>query len=428
MILTKKEDKITGEVLYSGRHESGLSVYIMPKKDYSRGYALFGTRYGSVDSNFIVPGETEVTHVPDGIAHYLEHKMFDQPDGSNAFDEFARLGANANAFTSFNMTAYLFSATANFYESLAHLMKYVQQPYFTDESVEKEQGIIGQEIKMYDDNAGWKVFFNMLGCLYKEHPVKLEIAGTVESISHITSDLLYKCYNTFYNLSNMALVVVADIDVDKTVEVINSNVLNNNPKDKIRHIYPKEPDEVAAHYAEVGLSVSMPLFMMGIKDTDVGYGGDKLLKKDIIMGILLEMIFGKSGKLYNELYEEGLINDSFSYEYTMQTDYAYTAVEAESKNPKAVYERILSYIENMREEGLSEECFNRIKKVVWGDYIRSFNDVENYAHGFMTLLFNDIDYTNYYDVYKTITFDDVRKRFDEHFVRENAVLSVINPV
>ncbi|MCH5185797.1 MAG: insulinase family protein, partial [Oscillospiraceae bacterium] len=150
MRLTKKEDKITGEVLYSGRHESGLEIYIMPKKDYSKGYALFGTRYGSVDSNFIIPGESEITHVPDGIAHYLEHKMFDQPDGSNAFDEFARLGANANAFTSFNMTAYLFSATDNFYESLAHLIKYVGSPHFTPESVEKERGIIGQEIKMYD--------------------------------------------------------------------------------------------------------------------------------------------------------------------------------------------------------------------------------------------------------------------------------------
>lgn len=428
MLLTKKENTITGEVLYSGKHESGLEVYIMPKKGYSKGYALFGTRYGSVDSNFVVPGETEETHVPDGIAHYLEHKMFDQPDGTNAFDEFARLGANANAFTSFNMTAYLFSATANFYESLAHLMKYVQSPHFTPESVEKEQGIIGQEIKMYDDNAGWKVFFNMLGCMYHNHPVKLEIAGTVESISHITSDLLYKCYNTFYNLSNMAIVVIADIDVDETVKVIESSILNSDPKDPIKHIYPDEPDTVVKQYEEANLSVSMPLFMMGIKDADVGYGGDKLLKKNLEITILLEMIFGKSGKLYNELYESGLINDSFDYEYTMQKDYAYTAIESESKEPRKVYETILDYFDKIHEEGLSEESFERIKKVVWGDYIRSFNDVEGYAHGFMTLLFTDVDYTNYYDVYKSITFEDIKKRFKEHFVRERSVLSVINPV
>lgn len=426
--LNKKEDKITGEVLYSYKHESGLEIYIMPKKDYSKGYAIFGTRYGSVDSNFIIPGEMEAVHVPDGIAHYLEHKMFDQPDGTNAFDEFARLGANANAFTSFNMTAYLFSATSNFYESLAHLMKYVQSPHFTPESVEKEQGIIGQEIKMYDDNAGWKIFFNMLGLLYHEHPVKLEIAGTVESISHITSDLLYKCYNTFYNLSNMAIVVVADIDADKTLEVIENNILKSEPKDKITHIYPKEPDTVAGQYAEAALSVSMPMFMMGFKDIDVGYGGDKLLKKNIMTSVLLEMIFGKSGELYNELYESGLINDGLSYEYTMQKDYAYSAVEAESKDPKKVYETILSHIYKLRETGLSKDSFERIKKAVWGDYIRSFDDVENYAHTFITCLFTDVDYTNYYDVYKSITFEDIKRRFEEHFVRERSVLSVINPV
>ncbi len=428
MQLTKREDKITGEVSYFGKHESGLEVYIMPKKDYSKGYALFGTRYGSVDSHFIVPGESEATNVPDGIAHYLEHKMFDQPDGTNAFDEFARLGANANAFTSFNMTAYLFSATANFYESLAHLLKYVQSPHFTPESVEKEQGIIGQEIKMYDDNAGWMVFFNMLECMYHNHPVKLNIAGTVESISHITSDLLYKCYNTFYNLSNMTLVVAADIDVEKAVSVIEESILKSEPKDKITHIYPEEPDTVAKEYKEISLSISQPLMMMGFKDIDVGYAGDRLLKKSIEMDILLEMIFGKSGKLYNELYESGLINNSFEYEYTMQPDYAYTSLASESKEPKKLYDAILAHIDLLNKEGLCEKDFERMKKVVWGDYIRSFNDVENYAHGVMTLLFKDIDYTHYFDVYQTITFDDVVKRFKEHFARERAVLSVVNPV
>ncbi|MCH5184539.1 MAG: insulinase family protein, partial [Oscillospiraceae bacterium] len=275
---------------------------------------------------------------------------------------------------------------------------------------------------------GWKVFFNMLGLMYHNHPVKLEIAGTVESISHITSDLLYKCYNTFYNLSNMSLIVIADIDPEKTLEVINSSILKSEPKDKITHIYPDEPDTVAGTYAEASLSVSMPLFMMGFKDIDVGYGGDRLLKKNIITSILLEMIFGKSGKLYNDLYESGLITDSLEYEYTMQKEYAYTAIEAESKDPGKVYEEILSHIEYLRKNGLSEESFERIKKVVWGDYIRSFNDVEGYAHGFMTLLFTDIDYTHYFDVYKTITFEDVKKRFDEHFVRERSVLSVVKPV
>ena len=203
MQLNVRTSEITGESVYYGTHSSGLGIYIIPKKDYTQNYAIFGTRYGSVDSKFVVPGETELTEVPDGIAHYLEHKMFDQPDGSNVFDKFSKYGANANAFTSFNMTAYLFNATSHVEENLATLLDYVQSPYYTPETVQKEQGIIGQEINMYDDNGGWKVFFNFLGCLYQNHPVKKEIAGTIESISHITADYLYKCYNTFYNLSNM---------------------------------------------------------------------------------------------------------------------------------------------------------------------------------------------------------------------------------
>ena len=220
MKLNKKTNSLTGETLYYGTHSSGLDIYIMPKEGYSGSYAIFGTKYGSVDSKFIVPGEKEVTEVPDGIAHYLEHKMFDQPDGSNVFDKFSRYGGNANAFTSFNITAYLFSATSNVEENLKALLDYVQSPYFTEESVQKEQGIIGQEIRMYDDSGDWKLFFNFIGCLYNDNPVKKEIAGTVESISEITADYLYKCYNTFYNLSNMAIVVAGNVDAEKILQAL----------------------------------------------------------------------------------------------------------------------------------------------------------------------------------------------------------------
>lgn len=419
---------ITGEEMYYGTHSSGLGIYIIPKRDYSKTYAIFGTRYGSVDSAFVVPGESEVTEVPDGIAHYLEHKMFDQPDGSNVFDKFAKYGGNANAFTSFNITAYLFSATANIEENIEALMDYVQSPYFTEESVQKEQGIIGQEIRMYDDNGNWKLFFNLLNCLYHNHPVKKEIAGTVESISHITPEYLYKCYNTFYNLSNMAIVVAGNVDAKKIAAVIEKNIRKNEPfQDEIKKVYPNEPSDIAKSYAEQKLSVATPLFMIGFKDIDTGYCGDKLLKKNMEVNILLKMLFGKSSKLYKNLYEKGIINNSFSVEYTMQPSYAYSSIEGESNDPKAVYDAVIAEIERVRKEGLCEEDFNRIKKVIWGEYIRSQNDVEEYAGTFMQMLFMDIDYFNYYDVYNTVTFEDVKKRFDEHFVKERSALSVVNP-
>ena len=294
----------TGEELFYTKHKSGLDIYIIPKKNYSKSYAIFGTKYGSVDSEFVVPGETEMTSVPDGIAHYLEHKMFDQPDGSNVFDKFSKYGGNANAFTSFNMTAYLFSATANFKENLETLLDYVQSPYFTEESVQKEQGIIGQEIRMYDDNGGWKLFFNLINCLYREHPVKKEIAGTIESISHITADYLYKCYNTFYNLSNMALVIIGDIDTSETLKTIERAIKKVEPfTEEIKKVYPNEPDEIAQSYSEQSLSVAMPLFMIGFKDTDTGFDGEKLLKKEIEVEILMKMLFGKSSRIYKKLYD-----------------------------------------------------------------------------------------------------------------------------
>lgn len=428
MELKYQKNDVTGEELYSAVHSSGLGVYIIPKKDYSKTYAIFGTRYGSVDSKFTVPGESEATEVPDGIAHYLEHKMFDQPDGSNVFDKFSKYGGNANAFTSFNITAYLFSATENISENLETLMDYVQSPHFTEESVQKEQGIIGQEIRMYDDDGQWRLFFNLLGCLFQNHPVKKDIAGTVESISHITPEYLYKCYNTFYNLSNMSIVVVGNVDAKEIAGVIEKGVKKNEPfKEEIKKIYPDEPKEVAKQYAEQKLSVAKPLFMIGFKDIDTGYGGEKLLKKNLEINILLRMLFGKSSKLYKELYEKGLINNSFHAEYTMQKDYGYSSIEGESENPKAVYDAVLAEIERYGHDGLSREDFERIKKVMWGDYIRAQNDVENYASAFLQMLFMDIDYFNYYDVYKTVTFEDIQKRFDEHFEKKRSALSVINP-
>ncbi len=429
MELKYKKSSITGEEMYYGEHSSGLDVYIIPKKDYSKTYAIFGTKYGSVDSKFVVPGESELTEVPDGIAHYLEHKMFDQPDGSNVFDKFAKYGGNANAFTSFNITAYLFSATENVEENLETLMDYVQSPYFTAESVQKEQGIIGQEIRMYDDNGNWKVFFNFLNCLYKNNPVKKEIAGTVESISHITSEYLYKCYNTFYNLSNMSIVVIGDVDAMKISKVIENGVKKNEPfSEEIKKVYPDEPKAIAKNYSEKSLSVSMPLFMMGFKDVDTGFDGDRLLKKNIEVNILLKMLFGKSSKLYKDLYEKGLINNSFGIEYTMQPYYAYSSIEGESSDPRAVYDAVINEIERVKKEGLSQEDFERIKKVIWGEYIRMQNDVENYAVTFIQYLFMGIDYFNYYDIYNSVTFDDIKKRFEEHFIKERSALSVINPV
>ena len=420
---------VTGEVLYHKKHESGLDVYIMPRKDYRAGYAIFGTKYGSVDSEFIVPGDKDITVVPDGIAHYLEHKMFDQPDGSNVFDKFARLGGNANAFTSFNTTAYLFSAADNMLENLAVLLDYVQSPYFTEETVGKEQGIIGQEIKMYDDSGTWRVFFNLLGALYQKHPVKKDIAGTVETISHITPELLYKCYNTFYNLSNMMIFVTGDVDPKNVEKCIDDGIKVSKPFDEeIKKIYPDEPKALAKKYVEQSLSVAMPLFMIGFKDNDTGYSGDKLLKKYIEVSIINKMLFSKGSELYKKLSDMGIINDSFSADYTAQPDYGHVLFEGESSDAQKVFEIMKEYIREKLKSGIDKSEYERTKKVVWGDYIRSYNDVEEFSHSFLNMYMMGSMYTDFEKVYEDITFADVKARFADLYNEEYAALSIVNPV
>lgn len=428
--MNKITDSLTGETLYTKKHESGLDIYIMPRKGYKKGYAVFATKYGSIDSEFVVPGDSEPTKVPDGIAHYLEHKMFDMPGGVNIFEQFSKYGADANAFTSFNTTAYLFAATVNFKENLKTLMEYVQTPYFTEESVRKEQGIIGQEIKMYEDNPGWAVFFNFLNCLYKNHPVKREIAGTVESIAKIDSDLLYKCYNTFYNLSNMMIFVTGDFVPEEILDVIESGIKKSEPfSEEIKRVYPEEPSEIAAPYAEKSLEVSQPQFMLGFKDNDVGYDGRRLLKKYMLTDILISMIAGESSPLYSRMLSEGLINDTFGGEYTMHPAYGYTSFDGESPNPEKVRDMILEEIVRLRKDGLCEEDFNRLKKAMWGSYIRTYDNLTGFAHTFMSLEMMGINYmSDYFDVYKSLTFEDAKKRFEEHFDEKYSALSVIKPL
>ncbi|WHH58881.1 pitrilysin family protein [Petroclostridium sp. X23] len=427
MDLRQTKNEVLKETLYHGVDESGLKVYILPKKGYSKSYAIFATQYGSVDSNFVVPGEENVTEVPDGIAHFLEHKLFEEKDG-NVFDKFSRLGASANAFTSFNTTAYLFSCTSEFYKSLDILLDFVQNPYFTDESVQKEQGIIGQEIRMYDDDPNWRVFFNYLGALYHQYPVKKDIAGTIESIANIDKDILYKCYNTFYNPANMVLFVVGEVDPEIVKEHVEKHIKSKTPLlEDIKRIYPEEPPTIYKKQIEQTLSVSIPLFQMGFKDTDVGYGGVKLLKKDIVTRIILEMIMGRSSALYQRLYEQGLINDTFDADYNAEVNYGFTIFGGESADPEKVREQITAKIERLHQEGLSKPAFDRIKKVILGKFLRQFNSVEKIANNFIANIFRDINLFDYIEVYHSTSFEDVQKRFTNHFKIDNMALSVIRP-
>lgn len=423
-----KNNKINEELFFY-ESESGLKVYLMPKSGYMKKYAVFATQYGSNDNKFIPIGEKEAIEVPEGIAHFLEHKLFEEPD-ENIFDKFSEFGASVNAYTNFNQTAYLFSCTDNFYENLELLIKFVQNPYFTDENVEKEKGIIAQEIKMYEDNPGWKVFFNCLTGMYHNHPVKTDIAGTVESIRKIDKEILYTCYNTFYHPKNMVLFLVGDISFEEVVKVVDSSEKKDIKLDveEITRIYPEEPKEIKEKYIEEKLVTSIPIFIIGFKDDELGLEGKELVKREIVTNILLEMLFGKSSKFYQELYSEGLIDASFGGQYVGHKNYGHSIVAGQSYKPEVVLERINTYLEEIRNEGLNEEDFERIKNKDIGSNIMGFNSVEFIANNFINYFFLDFLFLDYLDVYDSISFEDALNRFNKHYRKDNYTLSVIKPV
>lgn len=416
------------ETVFCDTHKSGLRVYVMPKKGYSKSYAIFGTRYGSIDSDFVVPGQSKPTAVPDGIAHFLEHKMFEQPDGGNVFASYAEHGASANAFTSFNMTAYLFESTQDVLENLEILLDFVQKPYFTDENVAKEQGIIGQEIRMYDDDPGWQLMMGFLSSMYHTMPVRRDIAGTVESISKITKDTLYTCYNTFYNPSNMVLFVIGDVSPDAVWACVDKNARMSEPQGEIKRIYGDEPDSILKAECKKKLSVSTPMFMFGFKDTDVGFDGAPMLKKNVELSVLAELLFGKSGRLYNRLYEGGHIMGFMDAELECEKYYGYTVVSGESKDPEKVREIILEEIGAFRRDGISEADFERVKRAFWGRFVKQFNNITGVAHNFLSNIFNGIHLFDYVDAIGNLSLRDVSRRLEAAYDPDKSVLSVIEPV
>ena len=427
MVINKIEYKYLNEVIHVFEHKSGLKAFVIPKKGYSKKYATFATHYGSINSQFVIPGENKVTTVPDGIAHFLEHKLFEQKDGS-VMDKFSALGSNPNAYTGFSQTVYLFSCTDKFDENFGLLLNFVQNPYITEESVEKEKGIIGQEIKMYQDDAGWRSFFNLLGAFYQNNPVKIDIAGTIDTISKIDREVLYSCYNTFYHPSNMIILVVGDVDPEEVFRQVEENLKISEAKPEIKRIFPLEPNSINKNYVEQKLAVSTPIFQMGFRDNRVETKGIEGLKHEIAVKLLLEMIVGKSSALYEELYNEGLINSTFEFDYTAEENYAFSIFGGESTDPLKVKERISSAISNIHKNGLDSGSYERIKKAMTGRFLRQLNSVERISHTFISVYFKEVNMFDYFGVYDKIRFEYVKEIFSEHFDLNNFALSVVKPV
>lgn len=417
------ENSRVKEKLYVEKLDNGLTVMIIPKVGIQKKYIIWGTNYGSNDSTFVVPGETDVTEVPKGVAHFLEHKMFEQENGTNSLDVLTSLGVSANAYTTNNHTAYLYECTDNFYEALDEFMDYVQNPYFTDENVEKEKGIIGQEIMMYDDYPDWKVYLNALECMYHNNPVKLDITGTIDTISKIDKDILYKCYNTFYNPSNMAMVVSGDFEPGKLLEEIKKRLIDNKSNGEIKRVYEDEPREIVKVKSEQNMEVSKPIYTIGIKDIPAEQ--KEKVKKHISIEILLNLIIGASSELYKKLYDIGNCYSVPSIEYEFDKSYAYVLISGQSNNPEELFDMFKEQVKYFISNGVSIDDSERIKKMIYGEYVKEYNDVIDISRMFLADYFKGINSFDYLEEINTINVEYLNQVLKDVFNEKKMILSVV---
>ncbi|AEP90839.1 EF-P 5-aminopentanol modification-associated protein YfmH [Bacillus subtilis] len=415
------------ETLYHEKMSNGLDVYVLPKKGFNKTYAVFTTKYGSIDNRFVPLGKNEMVHVPDGIAHFLEHKLFEKADG-DVFQDFSKQGASANAFTSFTRTAYLFSSTSNVERNLETLIDFVQDPYFTEKTVEKEKGIIGQEINMYDDNPDWRLYFGVIENMYKEHPVRIDIAGTVESISHITKDLLYECYETFYHPSNMLLFIVGPVDPEAIISQVRENQGKKPYTDQpeIKREEVKEQEAVFRKEKEIKMNVQGPKCLVGLKSKNPFKLGKELLKHELSMNLLLEALFGKSSAQYESLYEKGYIDETFSFDFTAEYGFGFAAIGGDTPEPDQLAEDISSMLLRAGELITAEKIELARKKKI-GTFLKALNSPEYIANQFTRYAFLDMSLFDVVTVLEQITLEDVQNVIQEEIAADRLTVCKVVP-
>lgn len=418
--MTVKHYETVGETVYATRLSNGLQIYVTPRPGYAKQFAFFATNYGGNDLKYQWNGQ--MREIPAGTAHFLEHKLFDTKD-SSADLQLAAHGAISNAFTSPSMTAYFFECTDHFYENLEILLHFVLEPYFTVESVQKEQGIIGQEIEMGADDPDTQVYYQLIECLYENHPIKDRVIGTVESIARLTPEYLYACHEAFYHLDNMVLCVAGDVSPEGVAERAQQMVQKEGVL--LHEKYPEEPVSPHRMRAEKEMEVSAPQFLLGFKG--LAETEDSLLE-EIQAELALALLCGKSSPLYASLYEKGLIDKQFGYGFERYPGCSYFVLGGESKDPDAVVQAIAQKREEILKEGLDEALFERLKKASFGKRMQSMDSMETVCVSLAEGHFRQMDVLSFPDVYEKLTVASTEKVIRSAFIPEMSALSIIFPI
>lgn len=426
--MNEKHYKQLGESMYSKTLSNGLKVFLYPKREMAKTFGIFSTDYGSIDQSFVPRGGKELITVPDGIAHFLEHKMFEKED-RDVFQDFTKLGASANAFTSFTNTAYLFSATTYIKENVETLLNFVQDPYFSEQSVEKEKGIIGQEIRMYDDQPDWRAFFGTLQSLYKNHPVKIDIAGTVESIDKITKDDLYTCYHTFYHPSNMIFFLAGNFDPEEMMKFIeeNQNEKTFAEPSEVERYFPEEPMEAAEKKKVIEMPVSTPKCMVAVKEEVDFSKPEELVKVDLMADLILDLFFSKSGSFYEVLYQEDLIDHTFQYETSIEKNFGFTILGSNTSHPEKLQEKLTEMLLSLKEIKINEKDFNRVKKKQIGQLLRAFNSLEFVSTQFIHYHLLGVDLFDLVAQIEALTLEEVQQFMETWIDSEQIAVCQVIP-
>lgn len=426
--MEKHYDPLLKDTLYTELLENGLTVAVLVKPGFKQVTGRVATHYGSIDNSFVNPKTGETVQVPDGIAHFLEHKLFEMEWG-NVSDRFSELGADVNAYTTYTHTVYHFTTTQNFEDCLDLLLDFVQSPYFTDESVAKEQGIIDQEIRMYLDDPGWRSSANLMEALYVSHPVRIDIAGTVESIRQINKDLLYLCHQIFYHPSNMVVFVAGDVDPAAVIELARTSFAKRPYEDQpvLQRVMPEEPLTIAERRRMQALVVSQPILRIGFKEVEPSVSGRAFLERDLITAMILDTIAGKGSTLYTRLYESGLIDQRFGFEYTPELSFGFSYFSGPTRDPGELEARLLDGIEEARRTGLHSEEFERARKKMIGRIVNLMNDLDGAAYVFIDGYFKGVNLFDLIPVAKAVTLEEANRRLRSHFDPDRVAGSIIYP-
>jgi len=419
--MNKLEYPRIGERVYHTVLENGLNIFVAPKPDHVKSYAFFAANYGGMDLRFRLGGEWHDT--PAGVAHYLEHKMFDTEQG-NAMQDLASNGASPNAFTSNAITGYYFESTEKFEENLRILLSFVSVPYFTRESVDKERGIIAQEIRMYQDSPDWRVYLNMMQGLYCFHPIRVDVAGTVESISHITAETLYACHKAFYDPSNMVLCVAGPVDPEGVCRVAREVLPGRSGREVERDYGAAEPVQAARSLVEEEMEVPTPLFYVAYKGDPPAKGTDTL-RVQLLGELAMEALCGSSSPLYARLYDQGLINAEFSCGCELYPGCVFLSAGGESRDPEAVCAAIREEAGRLVREGVDEGLWRRLKKSLYGGRVRALNSFERLCVGMAQGFFQGSDALDFPAAFDAVTAADAQDLLERWVTPERSTLSVV---